>query len=66
MLFVRSMTSPSKETAGIVCPSALFKRVNHRACVSLELVSNPISWYRCDTLSSFSWTAETAELVSCT
>ena len=29
-LFVHSMTSPSKEAAGISCPTALLLRVHHR------------------------------------
>ena len=63
-LFVRSMTSPLKETAGIACPTALLLRVHHRACALLGLISNSVSWHQCDTFSSCSWTAVTAVLMS--
>ena len=63
-LFVRSMASPLKETAGIACPTALLLRVHHRACALLGLISDSVSWHQCDTFSSCSWTAVTAVLMS--
>ena len=42
---VYSMASPLKETAGIACPTALFLRVNHRACTLLGLISDSVSWH---------------------
>ena len=42
-LFVPSMTSPLKETAGIACPTALLLRVHHTACALLGLISDSVS-----------------------
>ena len=38
-LFVRSMTSPLKETADIACPIALLLRVHH--CLRLAWIDFP-------------------------
>ena len=48
-LFMCSMTSPLKETAGIACPTALLLRVHHRACALLGLILDSVSWHQCDT-----------------
>ena len=63
-LFVRSMTSPLKETADIACPTALLLRVHHRTCELFGLIWDSVSWHQCDTFSSCSWTAVTAVRMS--
>ena len=61
---VRSMTSPLKDTVGMAFPTALFLRVNHRACALLGLISDSVSWHKRDTVSSCSRTAVTAVWMS--
>ena len=63
-LFVHSMTHPLKEIIGIACPTALSLRVHHRACAMLGLILDFVSWHRCDTFFSCSWTAVTTVLIS--
>ena len=46
--FVRSMTSSLKETVSIACPTVLLFRVHRRACALLELISDSVPWYHCD------------------
>ena len=47
-LFMRSMSFPLKETAGIACPTALLLRVQYRACALLGIISDSVSWHQCD------------------
>ena len=42
-LFLRSITFPLKETAGIACPTALLLRVHYRGCALLGLISDSVS-----------------------
>ena len=42
-LFMHSLTSLLKETAGIACPIALLLKVNHRDCALPGVLSNHVS-----------------------
>ena len=65
-MFMPSVTSPLKETAGIACPTALLLRAHHRACALLGTISDFVSWKHCHTFSSRSRTAMTVVRVSLT
>ena len=58
-LFVRSVTSLLKETAGIACCTALLLRVHHRAYTMLGLI-HTLSLDTVVTFLSSSWTVVTA------